>query len=130
MLLKFAILLGPFDVTEKETLHLVKELGAIMDAADRETNDAQQGRHGVHIYIQSPGHQVIEANTFHGDYIEMNVNIGENRNRPTTGRTEDMQDAAGCQPGIGIRQLLESVVAQMLFAGHMEQGAPIPIARK
>ena len=56
-------------MTEKDKLHIVKQIGAIMDASEPEIKDDQAS--GITINVTSPDNRVAGR-----DYIEVNIHLG------------------------------------------------------
>lgn len=59
-------------MTESDRLHLVEQLGAIMDASEQGNASEHEQDHGVSIHIHSPGNRVVNTH----DFIEININLG------------------------------------------------------
>jgi hypothetical protein len=94
-------------VTEGERLHLVEQIGAIMDTSEPEKGNEEQS-HEVIIHIHSPDNRIAAR-----DYIEVNINLGEKASRKRAGQDAAMPAAIPGPAEVG--QLLENA-AEILFA--------------
>jgi hypothetical protein len=111
-------------MTERERLHLVGQIGAIMDSAEPKQNNDQEEDYGRCIHIHSPDNRIAGR-----DFIEVNINLGENRDPKGMGRTnQDIANLAMGRPA-EILQLLQSTAAEILFAAA-QQNVRVPLARE